>query len=103
MIEERIMDKRKSRARRRRGLEMRPGEPMARPVTPGHGSPLNYYVPGLCVLPGWRDTPDHLGFSPRLAREAPGRVGDPPDRQSSASAVVDVDRHAELHPVVDRQ
>ena len=26
--------------------------PRARPDPPGHGSPLNYYVPGLCVLPG---------------------------------------------------
>ncbi|MEY2515618.1 MAG: hypothetical protein QOJ89_2976 [bacterium] len=24
-------------------------DPKARPVPPGHGSPLNYYVPGVCV------------------------------------------------------
>jgi hypothetical protein len=29
---------------------MRPGGLIARPEAPGHRSPLNYYVPGLCVV-----------------------------------------------------
>jgi hypothetical protein len=37
---------------------VKPGGPMTRPAAPGQRSPLTTYVPGLCVLPGRRDTPD---------------------------------------------
>ena len=43
------------------GIEVQePGEPDGSPGQPGHRSPLTTYVPGLCVLPGRRDTPGHL-------------------------------------------
>ncbi len=35
-------------AERERAARTRAG-PEARPIAPGHGSPLNYYVPGVCV------------------------------------------------------
>ena len=40
------------------GGEQRPGEPKPTRLAPEHRSPLTTYVPGLCVLPGRRDTLD---------------------------------------------
>src|SRR4051812_7355401 len=43
----------------------RPGEPVARPLPPGHRSPLYFYVPGLeCPCLGGVDTPDHRDGPP---------------------------------------
>jgi hypothetical protein len=59
------------------------------PGPPGHGSPLNYYVPGLvCLCLGgmtllttWTGRRLEAGALPRLetANSPHGQVGDPPD------------------------
>jgi hypothetical protein len=60
------------------------GRAQGPPGRTGHRSPLNYYVPGLRVLPGRRDTPDHLD-SPRVGGYPNPRVAtvDPEEPRSS--------------------
>ena len=73
----------------RQGLSRRSGRrARGSPGSARHRSPLTTYVPGLCVLPGRRDTPDTWtgrrpegGALPRLDPWDPGRVGNPPDHQ----------------------
>src|SRR5919109_367344 len=56
---------------------MRSGGPSCEgpPEPPGHGSPLNYYVPGLLCLPGRHDTPDHRDRPPAARAGAWPRLG----------------------------
>src|SRR6478672_1568863 len=66
----------------------RPGEPLARPLPPGHESPLTTYVPGLechawvaSTLPttGTGRRPEGRRVARLSARGHSGRVGDPPE------------------------